>query len=331
MSNGKFTTKSVEQTNNFNIVCSRQSEDNYMYVQCGHSYIHGKRDTMEDESRVYIGFPLEHSSFKTTDGTKVTGSLVCVLDGHGGAITSAICADRLPKDISMNFEKGKEIESLHKIFVKIDNDIKALNKNDGSCAVVYIIVDGRYYCACLGDSEATLVKKDADGSVSCEALTNIHKASTPSEKKRIEDVGGKVFFGRVNGMLAVARSFGDTIYKVPKKENNWVLAEPNIITGMINQSMMSVIIACDGLWDVCNHAGASKLVNGWISAGKSAQYCAEHLIRHAMAKESGDNISVCVLNFASITNLMSKHVKLVNDGDNHDTLQITGKSLGKKR
>jgi len=86
----------------------------------------------------------------------------------------------------------------------------------------------------------------ADGQWEPEALTTLHKPSDPSEKERIEKLGGHVFFGRLFGALAVSRSFGDSKFKVrscvristgshcarniqiPKTAQNFVSWEPAI-------------------------------------------------------------------------------------------------------
>ena len=44
-------------------------------------------------------------------------------------------------------------------------------------------------------------------------VTVDHKPSLPTEKQRIEATGGWVHKNRVNGLLAVSRSFGDINYK----------------------------------------------------------------------------------------------------------------------
>jgi serine/threonine protein phosphatase PrpC len=63
-----------------------------------------------------------------------------------------------------------------------------------------------------------------------ENLTYPHKASDSEEKKRIVELGGHVFFGRVFGALAVARAFGDSKYKQPKTSQNFVSVDPYLKT-----------------------------------------------------------------------------------------------------
>ena len=64
------------------------------------------------------------------------------------------------------------------------------------------------------------------------------------EKKRIESLGGMVQFGRVGGLLAVSRAFGDFEYKVAGK--HIVTAQPDVQSFIIQRNTDFVIIACDG-------------------------------------------------------------------------------------
>jgi serine/threonine protein phosphatase PrpC len=53
-------------------------------------------------------------------------------------------------------------------------------------------------------------------------LTTCHIPTTESETKRIKSAGGKVWFGRVDGILAVSRAFGDA------QQKDYVTADPDI-------------------------------------------------------------------------------------------------------
>jgi serine/threonine protein phosphatase PrpC len=164
---------------------------------------------------------------------------------------------------------------------------------DGSTAVVALVVDGVLYVANVGDSEGTLVKKQERLSVV--PVTSVHKASDPSEQQRIQELGGKVFFGRVFGMLAVSRAFGDIQYKPPKAEKPYVNAEPAIFRVDLDETCKYLILACDGLWDVCKHEEAAQLVDNWVSQGKNLMETADLLVEYALANESSDNVTVVIV------------------------------------
>ena len=63
-------------------------------------------------------------------------------------------------------------------------------------------------CANAGDCRSVLSKKGK-----AKDLSTDHKPNTPSEKSRIERANGFVEDNRVNGNLALSRSFGDFEYK----------------------------------------------------------------------------------------------------------------------
>lgn len=54
-------------------------------------------------------------------------------------------------------------------------------------------------------------------------------------------------------------------------------------------------MACDGLWDVCTHQEATKLVDMWIRLGHSTTKTAELLAEYALNKGSTDNVTVIVI------------------------------------
>jgi len=81
-------------------------------------------------------------------------------------------------------------------------------------------------CGNLGDSRCVFYKKDEVIPMSID-----QKPNKPKEKKRIEDSGSCVMFGRVNGSLAVSRAFGDYRYKNKenlKPEEQSVIAFPEV-------------------------------------------------------------------------------------------------------
>lgn len=177
--------------------------------------------------------------------------------------------------------------------VKISNEEGWMN---GSTGVAGVIVDHKLYIANVGDSEACLVSEE-DGELKAENLTTPHKANDPTEKKRVEELGGHVFFGRVFGALAVSRSFGDSKFKKPKTSQNFVSCEPALHTSEILPHHKFMILACDGLWDVMNHLQAAKFVQEKIKAGQNAKEVAHSLVQEALNKKTEDNVTVIIVIF----------------------------------
>ena len=91
---------------------------------------------------------------------------------------------------------------------------------DGSTCLMGLILNGRLTIANMGDSIATLAKRDG----SWEQLNVEHAPSRPDERSRIEASGGSVFCDRINGELSVSRAFGDIDLK------ELVISEPEGLT-----------------------------------------------------------------------------------------------------
>lgn len=92
------------------------------------------------------------------------------------------------------------------------------------------------YTANAGDARAVLSR--AGRAV---RLTYDHKGSDRQEAKRIMDAGGFVMSGRVNGVLAVTRSLGDSSMK------DFVVGSPYTTETELADDDEFLIIACDGV------------------------------------------------------------------------------------
>ncbi|CAG8651659.1 7529_t:CDS:2, partial [Ambispora leptoticha] len=111
------------------------------------------------------------------------------------------------------------------------------------------------YTANVGDARAVLCR---DGNAI--RLSYDHKGSDAQEAKRIMDAGGFVMNNRVNGVLAVTRSLGDSSMK-------------------------------DFLWDVCDDQDAVDLIKDYTDPQKASA----KLLEHALQNFSTDNLSVMVV------------------------------------
>lgn len=92
------------------------------------------------------------------------------------------------------------------------------------------------YTANVGDARAVLSR--AGKAV---RLTYDHKGSDKQEAKRIMDAGGFVMNNRVNGVLAVTRSLGDSSMK------EFVVGSPYTTETELSDEDEFLVIACDGV------------------------------------------------------------------------------------
>lgn len=92
------------------------------------------------------------------------------------------------------------------------------------------------YCANAGDARGVLCR-----SGKAIRLTYDHKGSDKQEAKRITDAGGFVMSGRVNGVLAVTRSLGDSSMK------EFVVGAPYTTETELCTEDEFLVLACDGV------------------------------------------------------------------------------------
>ncbi|ORY68494.1 protein phosphatase 2C [Pseudomassariella vexata] len=158
------------------------------------------------------------------------------------------------------------------------------------------------YTANVGDARIILCR-----SGKALRLSYDHKGSDENEGKRIANAGGLILNNRVNGVLAVTRALGDTYMK------DLVTGHPYTTETVIQPDMDEfMIIACDGLWDVCSDQEAVDLVREVQDPASAAK----QLVDHALARFSTDNLSCMIIRFDKAALLESQKDKPIGvEGD----------------
>lgn len=160
------------------------------------------------------------------------------------------------------------------------------------------------YTANVGDARIILCR-----SGKALRLSYDHKGSDENEGKRITNAGGLILNNRVNGVLAVTRALGDTYMK------DLVTGHPYTTETVIQPEIDEfMIIACDGLWDVCSDQEACDLIRNVQEPNSAAKL----LVDHALARFSTDNLSCMVVRFdkdALLESQQNKDSRVGVEGD----------------
>ena len=131
-----------------------------------------------------------------------------VFDGHGGDKCSKFLKQNLDTILfNSPYFPGNITESVRDAFQKAEKQFsqhaikngKLVDKS-GSCALVALIINNTCYAINLGDSRALYSK---DSGKEFYQITRDHKPNDEKEKKRIEKMGGKVYYANktvVNGV-----------------------------------------------------------------------------------------------------------------------------------
>jgi protein phosphatase PTC1 len=139
------------------------------------------------------------------------------------------------------------------------------------------------YTANVGDARIVLCRNGR-----ALRLSYDHKGSDENEGRRVASAGGLILNNRVNGVLAVTRALGDAYMK------DLVTGHPYTTETVIQPDQDEfLILACDGLWDVCSDQEAVDLVRHI----QDPQAASKQLVDHALARFSTDNLSCMIVRF----------------------------------
>lgn len=242
------------------------------------------RPTMEDAHRVVDGY----------DGKENQG-FFGVYDGHGGRGVVDFVAKHLDEVLrtEIHFDKKRSIKDcLASAYIITDIQSRKAGLMSSGCTAVTSYLEttdkGRklLHVANVGDARAGLCK--AGKAV---RLTYDHKATDVAEQKRIQDAGGFVLRGRVLGILAVSRSFGDHGLK------QFVSARPFMTETEITPDCQFLAMCCDGVFDVMKDEEVVDFIKEHSKGGAPNPKIAHLLVKEALDRKSTDNITAMVIYF----------------------------------
>eukprot|EP00578_Thalassiosira_sp_NH16_P001969 CAMPEP_0181130392 /NCGR_PEP_ID=MMETSP1071-20121207/29838_1 /TAXON_ID=35127 /ORGANISM="Thalassiosira sp., Strain NH16" /LENGTH=602 /DNA_ID=CAMNT_0023216457 /DNA_START=179 /DNA_END=1987 /DNA_ORIENTATION=- len=199
-------------------------------------------------------------------------------------------------------------------------------ERSGSTGVVVLVTPHHIICANAGDSRAILSKRNEVLPLSFD-----HKPTNDVELTRVEKDGGFVRAGRVDGDLAVSRSFGDFGYKnrgdrdydslasstrssfqmdpsglsisgrsdmtTSNSKDHRVSVHPDILVHTREPSRDEfIVLACDGIWDRLTNKMCGDLVRSLIRDNDETDVglMCEEVIDTALELDSRDNMT-CLL------------------------------------
>ncbi|CAN6380977.1 unnamed protein product [Urochloa humidicola] len=255
----------------------------------------GPRHAMEDAYSVITGKNCGDSQL----------AFYGVFDGHGGRAAVDFVSQRLGENVisavlaaeantahgeaSSAEEEDVVSAAIRAAYLATDSELLAQlqDASGGACAATAVVKGGDLYVAHLGDCRAVLSRHGGGAA----AVTADHTCAMDDERERIERGGGFVSRSgsgvwRVQGSLAVSRSFGDAGLK------RWVVAEPAVTrVPLAAGGCEFLVVASDGLWD---KVGNQEAVDAVVRSGRNAAACRE-LVELARRRGSRDDVTVMVV------------------------------------
>ena len=267
-------------------------------MRIGAVSLRGRRLTNEDE---------HVSILKLTENT----SYFAVFDGHGGRFASSYCKEKLHENIIVSEHWPEDVNtSLIDAFVETNASYEEYGKEDGTTAVVALLVNDTLHVANLGDSRCLLI--DENGNV--EPLTRDHKPNLEDEKERIIASGHEVtsemvllngkqtIMYRIDDIIACSRSIGDSSFKdnddLPPEEQA-VTCVPEIREFIVHSGQF-LLLGCDGLFDVLSNEQVAEFIHSAWKTEQDLNLISSLLANEAIQQGSDDNVSVLIVKIDSL-------------------------------
>lgn len=246
-----------------------------------------RRKSMED----YFGIS-EFEYIFDNNVKKLT--LYTVLDGHGGHQTASIAIQELPGFLftalkTIDIEDHASVEhAITNAFLKFEETLINCVGDSGTTVIMVLDIGSSLYFVNLGDSRALYFA----GTTQLFSTTD-HKPL--SEVDRIQQLGGFVTRGRINGIISVSRSIGD--FPFLKYNDNSYQPEKSLVSSYptvtkINKvSGSKIVLASDGLWDALSCFDVISILN----SPTNTPYNLKQLYHLSQSRWSTDNTTIMII------------------------------------
>lgn len=273
----------------------------------------GPRGSMDDE-HIQIDDLAAHLGFVFKYPT--TSAFYAVFDGHGGPDAAAFVKRNAMKlffedaNLLQSYDTDalflKRLEDSHRrAFLVADlalADEQSVSSSCGTTALTALILGRHLLVANAGDCRAVLCRQG----VAVE-MSHDHRPSYLPERKRVEELGGFIDDGYLNGYLSVTRALGDWDLKFPVGSASPLIPEPDVQVVTLTEDDEFLIIGCDGIWDVMSSQDAVSLVRRGLRWHDDPQQCARELVKEALRLNTSDNLTVIVICLSSVESIVESH------------------------
>lgn len=262
----------------------------------------GRRNTMEDERilfqcREWVIFAVCDGHGGTTVVKGLARSLHTVLYNE----LKALCA-KVPHEIINTTDLRVALErAIVNLDRHLESKIRGNGRTSGStiAALAFNKQTRQSVVVSLGDSRCVVCPDRAPLKL---FATVDHKPNEPSEQKRIHAAGSFVRDKRVGGVLAMSRAMGDFALKATKRDvydpvHGPVSATPSVKTGLVSLAGCTVVLACDGVFDVMTNKQAMDFAQSKLPKDyhKTKVNPAKELVSEALRRGTTDNVTAFVI------------------------------------
>ncbi|XP_010921355.2 probable protein phosphatase 2C 47 [Elaeis guineensis] len=231
-----------------------------------------------------------------------------VFDGHGGPDAAAYIKRHAMRLVfeDTDFPQASEADkvfsdsvenSVRKAFLLADlalADDCTITSSSGTTALTALLFGRLLLVANAGDCRAVLCRKGK-----AVELSQDHRPIYAAERQRVEESGGYIDDGYLNGVLSVTRALGDWDIKSPRGSPSPLIAEPEFRQATLTEDDEFLIIGCDGIWDVMSSQDAVSIVRRGLRWHDDPERCARELVMEALRLNTFDNLTVIVVCFSA--------------------------------